>query len=97
MKLLKVSHSLLSKVCSTFFRCSHVFLPPIEDNRRLKKPRLCILRDSLLQVTEVSDVYRHWPITNFFWFGISGNGKAENTKEILLCKLGLSVSFELMA
>ena len=40
----------------------------------LKKPRSCILRDrSLLQLTEVSDAYRHFPITNFFWFGISDN------------------------
>ena len=43
------------------------YLPPIEDNRRLKKPRSCILRDrSLLQLTEVSDAYRHFPITKVF-------------------------------
>ena len=57
-----------------FFDVLTFYLPPIEDNRRLKKPRSRILPDrSLLQLTEVSDVYRHWPITNFFWFGISGN------------------------
>ena len=62
-----------------------LYLPAIEENRLLKKPRSCILRDrSLLQLTKVSDVYRNWPITfltldwssrnaNFFWFGISGN------------------------
>ena len=41
-----------------------LYLPPIEENRRLKKPRSCILRDrSLLQLTVVSDVIRNWPIT----------------------------------
>ena len=47
-----------------FFDVLTFYLPPIEENRRFKKPRSCILRDrSLLQLTEVSDVYRHWPIT----------------------------------
>ena len=50
-----------------FFDFLMFYLPPIEDNRRLKKPRSGILRDrSLLQLTEASDVYHHWPITNFF-------------------------------
>ena len=41
-----------------FFYVLTFYLPPIEDNRRLKKPRSCILRDrSLLQLTEVSHVF----------------------------------------
>ena len=47
-----------------FFDVLTFYLPPIEENRRFKKPRSCILRDiSLLQLTEVSDAFRHWPIT----------------------------------
>ena len=47
-----------------FFDVLTLYLPPIEENGRLKRPRSCILRDrSLLQLTEVSDVYRNWPIT----------------------------------
>ena len=52
------------KVRSAFFDVLTLYLPPKGENRRLKKPRSCILRDkSLLQLTEVSHVYRNWPIT----------------------------------